>query len=145
MRGPSDRLEQQGIDGQGLGILLENGQVRKVIASYVGENRLFAWQYLEGRSRWSSRRRARSPSGSGPAARVSRPLIHPQARIPPPPRAHPLPSSGWDLRAGTRDHRRRGASHTLSADAEGNFLYRHTARHFNPLVDEVRRAQPGLD
>src|ERR1700728_1998398 len=37
-----------GTDGFGLGILLETKQVRKVIASYVGENKLFAKQYLEG-------------------------------------------------------------------------------------------------
>ena len=38
-----------GVDGQGLGVLLENNQVAKVIGSYVGENRLFASQYLDGR------------------------------------------------------------------------------------------------
>lgn len=37
-----------GIDGTGLGILLENKQVAKVVASYVGENKEFARQYLEG-------------------------------------------------------------------------------------------------
>src|SRR5690625_1065202 len=37
-----------GIDGKGLGVLLENHQVSKVIASYVGENSLFAEQYLSG-------------------------------------------------------------------------------------------------
>ena len=37
-----------GVDGKGLGLLLENGQVRKVIASYVGENKLFAEQFLAG-------------------------------------------------------------------------------------------------
>ena len=37
-----------GVDGQGLGILLENRQVSKVVASYVGENKLFAKQYLDG-------------------------------------------------------------------------------------------------
>ncbi|MEN9748749.1 MAG: hypothetical protein RLZZ603_1441, partial [Actinomycetota bacterium] len=37
-----------GVDGQGLGILLENNQVSKVIASYVGENKLFAQQFLDG-------------------------------------------------------------------------------------------------
>src|SRR6187402_631348 len=37
-----------GVDGKGLGILLENKQVAKVIASYVGENKLFAEQYLDG-------------------------------------------------------------------------------------------------
>ena len=37
-----------GVDGKGLGVLIEGGQVRKVIASYVGENKLFAEQYLAG-------------------------------------------------------------------------------------------------
>lgn len=37
-----------GTDGRGLGILLENRQVRKMISSYVGENKEFARQYLAG-------------------------------------------------------------------------------------------------
>ena len=37
-----------GVDGIGLGILLETRQVRKMISSYVGENKLFAQQYLAG-------------------------------------------------------------------------------------------------
>ncbi len=37
-----------GVDGFGLGILLETRQVRKVVASYVGENVLFAQQALSG-------------------------------------------------------------------------------------------------
>ena len=37
-----------GVDGKGLGVLLENQQVSKVIASYVGENKLFAQQFLDG-------------------------------------------------------------------------------------------------
>src|SRR5688572_1182071 len=37
-----------GVDGKGLGILLENRQVKKVLASYVGENKQFARQYLAG-------------------------------------------------------------------------------------------------
>lgn len=37
-----------GVDGQGLGILLELGRVRRVVASYVGENKEFARQYLSG-------------------------------------------------------------------------------------------------
>ena len=37
-----------GVDGKGLGLLLENKQVAKVLASYVGENKLFAEQYLAG-------------------------------------------------------------------------------------------------
>ena len=37
-----------GIDGFGLGVLLDAGRIRKVIASYVGENKEFARQYLSG-------------------------------------------------------------------------------------------------
>lgn len=37
-----------GVDGKGLGVLLENKQVTKVLASYVGENKLFAQQFLNG-------------------------------------------------------------------------------------------------
>jgi 3-oxoacid CoA-transferase subunit A len=37
-----------GIDGFGLGILLENGQIRKMISSYVGENALFEKMFLSG-------------------------------------------------------------------------------------------------
>src|ERR1700730_10347027 len=37
-----------GIDGAGLGLLLETRQIRKMISSYVGENRLFAELYLKG-------------------------------------------------------------------------------------------------
>ena len=37
-----------GVDGAGLGLLLENNQVSRVIASYVGGNRLFAQRALAG-------------------------------------------------------------------------------------------------
>ncbi|RJN33036.1 CoA transferase subunit A [Nesterenkonia natronophila] len=37
-----------GVDGWGLGKLLESGRIRKMISSYVGENKEFARQYLEG-------------------------------------------------------------------------------------------------
>lgn len=37
-----------GIDGDGLGVLLEDKRISKVIASYVGENKAFAQQYLTG-------------------------------------------------------------------------------------------------
>jgi len=38
-----------GIDGFGLGVLLGAGQIRKMISSYVGENKLFAELYLSGK------------------------------------------------------------------------------------------------
>ncbi|MDQ1543195.1 MAG: 3-oxoacid CoA-transferase subunit, partial [Actinomycetota bacterium] len=37
-----------GVDGWGLGELLEAGRIRRIIASYVGENREFARRYLAG-------------------------------------------------------------------------------------------------
>jgi 3-oxoacid CoA-transferase subunit A len=37
-----------GVDGWGLGLLLEQGRIRRVVGSYVGENREFARQYLGG-------------------------------------------------------------------------------------------------
>ncbi len=38
-----------GVDDFGLGILLANGQVKKMISSYVGENKLFERLYLDGK------------------------------------------------------------------------------------------------
>lgn len=37
-----------GVDGAGLGVLLELGRISRVIASYIGENKEFARQYLAG-------------------------------------------------------------------------------------------------
>src|SRR6266478_2674826 len=37
-----------GLDGVGLGLLLQTRQIRKMISSYVGENREFERQYLAG-------------------------------------------------------------------------------------------------
>ena len=37
-----------GVDGFGLGLLLEQRQIQKMIASYVGENALFEKQLLDG-------------------------------------------------------------------------------------------------
>ena len=37
-----------GVDGIGLGVLLETKQIKKMISSYVGENKLFAQQFLSG-------------------------------------------------------------------------------------------------
>ena len=37
-----------GVDGAGLGLLLETRQIDKMVASYVGENKLFERQFLDG-------------------------------------------------------------------------------------------------
>ncbi|NQV21398.1 MAG: CoA transferase subunit A, partial [Rhodospirillales bacterium] len=37
-----------GVDGAGLGLLLETRQIKKMMSSYVGENKLFEQQFLNG-------------------------------------------------------------------------------------------------
>ncbi|MEL6257857.1 MAG: CoA-transferase, partial [Pseudomonadota bacterium] len=37
-----------GVDGFGLGLLLETRQIKKMVSSYVGENKEFERQYLSG-------------------------------------------------------------------------------------------------
>src|SRR5918992_4773870 len=37
-----------GIDGVGLGLLLDTRQIKRMVSSYVGENKTFAQQYLAG-------------------------------------------------------------------------------------------------
>lgn len=37
-----------GIDDFGLGLLLQHGQIKKMISSYVGENKIFEQKYIEG-------------------------------------------------------------------------------------------------
>lgn len=47
-----DNLEvvsnNRGVDDWGLGLLLNEGRIRKMVASYVGENKEFERQYLQG-------------------------------------------------------------------------------------------------
>jgi 3-oxoacid CoA-transferase subunit A len=62
-----------GVDGFGLGKLLETHQIKKMISSYVGENKEFERQYLARNSSSNSRRRARWPKSCAPAARAFRP------------------------------------------------------------------------
>ena len=59
-----------GIDGEGLGKLLRTRQVKKMISSYVGENKEFERQYLSGELEVDSAPRARWPKAcSTPAPR----------------------------------------------------------------------------
>jgi 3-oxoacid CoA-transferase subunit A len=124
-----------GVDGIGLGVLIENQQVRKVLASYVGENRLFAEQYLNGtldvefvpQGTLAERLRA---GGSG---------------IP----AFFTPTGAGTPIAEGKEQRQFGEKLAIletgivadvslvrahRADKEGNLSYRLTARNFNPLV-----------
>jgi len=129
-----------GVDGKGLGLLLENRQVKKVIASYVGENKLFAEQYLSGelevefapQGTLAERLRAGGAGIPGfyTATGVGTPI------------AEGKPEAEFD---GRRYILERGIvadvalvrAHT--ADRYGNLRYRLTARNFNPLVATAGR------
>jgi len=129
-----------GVDGKGLSLLLENHQVRKVIASYVGENKLFARQYLHGRvevefnpqGTLAERLRA---GGAGIAGFYTRTGI------------------GTPVAEGKHTAEFEGQSYLLErgivadlalvhahrGDAWGNLAYRNTARNFNPVVATAGR------
>lgn len=124
-----------GVDGKGLGLLLENRQVRKVIASYVGENKLFAQQYLDGelevefapQGTLAERMRA---GGAGIPAFYTRTGVGT-------PIAEGKPHAEFD---GITYVQERGIVadlalvHAHTADQAGNLTYRYSARNFNPLV-----------
>ncbi|MDV6297303.1 CoA transferase subunit A (plasmid) [Rhodococcus aetherivorans] len=124
-----------GIDGKGLGILLEGGQVRKVIASYVGENALFAQQYLSGaldiefnpQGTLAERLRA---GGAGIPAFYAATGVGTEV-------AEGKPHAEFDGRTYVLE---RGIVADVSlvrahrSDTDGNLTYRYTARNFNPVV-----------
>lgn len=129
-----------GVDGRGLGILLENRQVRKVVASYVGENKLFARQYLDGtlevefvpQGTLAERLRA---GGAGIAGFYTRTGVGT-------PVAEGKPHAEFDgetyvLERGIRTDV--ALVHAFRADIAGNLDYRHTARNFNPVVATAGR------
>ena len=122
-----------GIDGAGLGLLLETRQIKKMIASYVGENKLFAQQYLAGeleiefnpQGTMAERLRA---GGAGIPAFYTRTGVG------------TLIAEGKEERTfeGERYIMERGLVpdlalvHAWKGDTEGNLVYRKTARNFNP-------------
>lgn len=124
-----------GVDGKGLGLLLENRQVRKVVASYVGENKLFAQQYLDGllevefvpQGTLAERLRA---GGAGIPGFYTRTGVGTLV-------AEGKPHAEFD---GIHYVLERGIVadialvHAHTADLSGNLIYRHTARNFNPII-----------
>lgn len=129
-----------GVDGKGLGLLLENNQVSKVIASYVGENKLFAEQYLNGELEVEF-----SPQGTLAermrAGGAGIPGFYTKTGVGTPV-AEGKPHMDFD---GETFVLERGIVadlslvHAHTADSEGNLIYRHTARNFNPLVAQCGR------
>ncbi len=124
-----------GVDGKGLGLLLESGQVSRVIASYVGENRLFAAQYLSGelqveftpQGTLAERLRA---GGAGIPAFYTATGVGTVV-------AEGKPHAEFNGRTYVQE---RGIVadvalvHAYVADPDGNLVYRRTARNFNPVI-----------
>ncbi len=124
-----------GIDNVGLGILLETRQIRKMISSYVGENKTFAQQFLAGeleiefnpQGTLAERIRA---GGAGIPAFFTKTGVG------------TLIAEGKEVREfdGERYVMERGLYadvalvHAWKGDTEGNLVYRKTARNFNPMM-----------
>ena len=124
-----------GIDGIGLGLLLDTKQIRKMISSYVGENKTFAQQYLAGeleiefnpQGTLAERIRA---GGAGVPAFFTKTGVGTQI------------ADGKEVREfdGNMYVMERGLVADLAivrawkGDTEGNLAYRKTARNFNPMM-----------
>ena len=124
-----------GIDGAGLGILLETRQIKKMISSYVGENKLFADLFLKGelelefnpQGTLAERIRA---GGAGIPAFFTKTGYG------------TVIAEGKDTREfdGQNYVMERGIVadlsivHAWKGDTEGNLVYRKTARNFNPMM-----------
>ena len=124
-----------GIDGRGLGLLLENNQIRKVLASYVGENNLFMQQYISGeldvefvpQGTLAERMRA---GGSGIPAFYTATGVGTEV-------AEGKPTADFDGRTYALERAiiaDVSLVHAHTADTSGNLVYRRTARNFNPVV-----------
>ena len=129
-----------GIDGAGLGLLLESRQIRKMISSYVGENKLFADLYLKGelelefnpQGTLAERIRA---GGAGIPAFFTKTGVG------------TLIAEGKETREfdgeGYLMERSLVADlsliHAWKGDREGNLVYRKTARNFNPVMATAGR------
>lgn len=129
-----------GIDGFGLGVLLEDRQIRKMIASYVGENALFEQQLLSGELEVEL-----TPQGT-----LAEKLRAGGAGIP---AFFTATGYGTPVAEGKEVREFDGRMYVLEpaikgdfaivkgwkADHFGNVVYRHTAQNFNPMVATAGR------
>jgi 3-oxoacid CoA-transferase subunit A len=129
-----------GIDGAGLGLLLETRQIKKMISSYVGENATFAKQFLAGeleiefnpQGTLAERIRA---GGAGIPAFFTKTGYGTAV------------AEGKETREFDGEHyvMERGIMadlaiiHAWKADTEGNLVFRKTARNFNPMMATAAR------
>ncbi len=124
-----------GVDGFGLGVLLEDQQVKKMVSSYVGENKLFMEQLLDGRLEVEL-----TPQGT-----LAEKMRAGGAGIP---AFFTATGYGTDVGEG-KEVREYGGRHYIleesikgdfaivkawKADRYGNAIYRHTAMNFNPMA-----------
>jgi 3-oxoacid CoA-transferase subunit A len=124
-----------GVDGFGLGKLLETRQIRKMISSYVGENKEFERQYLAGELELEF-----TPQGT-----LAEKLRAGGAGIP---AFFTKTGVGTIVADGKEVREFDGASYVMErsllpevslvkahiADRSGNLVFRRTARNFNPAV-----------
>jgi len=124
-----------GVDGAGLGLLLESKQVKKMISSYVGENKLFAQQYLAGELEIEF-----NPQGTLAerirAGGAGIPAFYTKTGV------GTLIAEGKEVKEfnGEKYLMERGLFadlaivHAWKGDTAGNLVYRKTARNFNPMM-----------
>ena len=124
-----------GIDNVGLGVLLETRQIKKMISSYVGENKTFAKQFLAGEleiefnPQGTLAERCRA-GGAGIPAFFTKTGVG------------TLVAEGKEVREfnGEQYVMETGlvadlaVVHAWMGDTEGNLVYRKTARNFNPMM-----------
>ena len=124
-----------GADGFGLWMLLDNGQIRKMISSYVGENKLFEQLYLSGKlelelnPQGTLAERIRA-GGAGIPAFYTKTGVGTVV-------AEGKPVEEFDGELYVRERWLRADLAIVKAwkaDPEGNLVYRKTARNFNPVM-----------
>jgi len=124
-----------GADGFGLWMLLDNGQIKKMISSYVGENKLFEQLYLSGelelelnpQGTLAERIRA---GGAGIPAFYTKTGVGTVV-------ADGKPLEDFEGETYVRETWLRADVAIIKAwkaDPEGNLVYRKTARNFNPVM-----------
>lgn len=124
-----------GADGFGLWMLLESRQVAKMVSSYVGENKLFEQQYLSGelalelnpQGTLAERIRA---GGAGIPAFYTKTGVGTVV-------AEGKPTAIFDGEEYVQERWLRADLAIIKAwkaDAEGNLVFRKTARNFNPVM-----------
>jgi 3-oxoacid CoA-transferase subunit A len=129
-----------GVDDFGLGLLLANRQIKKMVSSYFGENKLFEQQFLSGElevefaPQGSLAERMRAGGAGIPAfytpTGVGTPI------------ADGKEVRDFDGRPHLLEHAIVGDFSLVKAwkgDPLGNLVYRHTARNFNPLAATAGR------